>query len=323
MKPGVRRSVVLLLLAFSFMALSIHPLAILCYVLLTAHFRLSGDPKKVGFAVLLAAAQAGIVMNSFLLALAYAAGAGMGFVLALTFERRWSYGWQLTLAAGTGFAAAGVIMLAAWDTLRHEFTIFANNNISEFETLAKSDPNWSDIFHQSAETFRWLDTNYNFTTLGSVFGCVLFLAAITLCLLERWQRDPEDRKRRKPTGFQRMRVPDWVVWIAIATALVWFADYRLDSPALRAVAWNLATALNYLYLLNGLSVLFYALSVFKATAFGAFMAISGMILFGLWPLMGILGLFDTWYDFRMRFRRIAMLRNVTYRPDDHDVEPPA
>lgn len=318
MKPGVRRSVVLLLLAFFFMALSIHPFAILCYVLLTALFKLSGDSKKAGFVVLLAAAQAGIVMNSLLLALAYAVGAGMGIVLALTFERRWTYGWQLTLATGAGFAATGGIMLAAWETLRHEFTVFANNNIAEFEKLAKADPNWADVFHRSSETIRWIDLNYNFTTLGSAFGCVLFMAAFTVCLLERWQRDPEARKRRKPTGFQRMRVPDWVVWLAIATALVWFADYHQHSPVLRIIAWNLATALNYLYLLNGLSVLFYALSVFKATAFGTFMVFSGVLLFGLMPFMGLLGLFDTWYDFRLRFRRMAMLRNVMYRPDDQD-----
>jgi hypothetical protein len=54
-------------------------------------------------------------------------------------------------------------------------------------------------------------------------------------------------------------------------------------------------------------------------AFAGFMVMSGVLLFGMWPVLGIFGLFDTWYDFRMRFRRIAMLRRVSYRPDDHDI----
>ena len=312
MKPGVRRSVVLFLLAFSFMALGAHPLAIMCYVLLAALYRLSGDSKKAGFVALLAALQAVVVMNSFLLALAYAAGAGMGVVLALTIERRWSYGWQLTLAAGAGFAAMGGLMLVTWDTLRHDTSILFNARIAELEGQNNVNVQW-------IEMFRWWDTNYNHVALGSAFGSILVLAAITLCLLERWQRDPETRARRKPTGFQRMRLPDWVVWIAIAVALMWFADDRWPHDVLRAITWNTALGLLTLYWLNGISIVLYALTVFKATAFGVFMVLSGMLLFGLWPLLGIFGLFDTWYDFRMRFRRIAMLRNVSYRPDDHDL----
>lgn len=312
MKPGVQRSMVLLILAFLFMATSAHPLAIVCYVLLSALYRLSGEVKKAAGVVLWAALAALIVMNSFMLALAYAAGAGMGIVLALTVERRWSYGWQLTLATGAGFSAMAGLMLATWDSLRHETTIFFNARIAEFEAQEHVNTQWIEVF-------RWWDLHYESVALGSSFASILILAAITLCLLERWQRDPETRARRKPTGFQRMRLPDWLVWIAILAALLWFAEDRWPNPALRAVVWNTALGLVSLYWLNGMSILLYATTVFKATAFGMFMVFSGLVVFQLMPILGIFGLFDTWYDFRMRLRRFAILRTVSARPDDQDL----
>jgi len=309
--PVVQRAMVLFPLAFLFMLAGMHPLAIVCYVLLTAPFRLAGESRKAVGTVLWAGVLALVMMNSFLLALAYAAGAGIGIVIAMAIERRWSYGWQLTLAAGAGFVELGGVMLAVWSTLRHETTIFMNARIAELEAQENVNTQWIDLF-------QWWDVNYAYLGPGSAFGSVLVLAAFALCTLERWGRDPELRARRKPTGFQRMRVPDWVVWIVIFVALLWFADYRSHHPAVRAVAWNTAVGLAFVYGLNGLSILLYALSVFKASVFVAFMVFSGLFLFGLTPMLGMFGLFDTWYDFRWRLRRIAMLRRVSYRPDDQD-----
>lgn len=312
MKPSVRRSVGLFCLAFIFTAGSAFPLAIVCYALLAAGYRLSGDSRKALGVALWAALSAFALLNSFVAALALAAGAVMGLVLAAVSERRWSYGWQLTLAAGAGFAALCAPLLADWNGARHEATIFFNARIDEFQAMENVNAQWIDMF-------RWWDLHYNYVVLGSSFGSVLILAAFTICVLDRWQRDPEAAARRKPTGFQRMRVPDWVVWIAIAAALMWFVDvYYRENPVLRAISWNMALGLLGVYLLNGVSIMLYALTVFKASAFTGFMVMSGIMLFGMWPMLGIFGLFDTWYDFRMRFRRIAMLRRVMTRPDDND-----
>lgn len=311
MKPGVQRYVVLFALAFLFMAASAIPLALVCYVLLGALYELAGERKKAAGVALWAALSGLIVMNSVLLALALAAGAGMGIVLALAIQRSWSYGWQLTLLAGTGFVAMAGVILATWATLRKSFTVFSNDLIAHVQTLENANTQWIELM-------RWWDLNYEYVALGSASISVLTLSAITVCLLERWRRDPEDRAKRKPTGFQKMRIPDWVVWIAIVAALMWFADGRWPNPVLRAISWNAALGLLGLYWLNGLSVVFYAMSIFKASAFGMFMVFSGMLIFGLWPMLGIFGFFDTWYDFRKRFRRIAILRSVTQRPEDQD-----
>jgi MFS family permease len=311
MKPGVQRYVTLLVLAFLFMAASALPLALVCYVLLGALFELAGERKKAAGAAVWALLSGLIVMNSVLLALALAAGAGMGIVLARAIQRNWSYGWQLTLLAGTGFGVLSGAMLATWATLRKDMTIFFNARIAEFQAVENVNTQWIELM-------RWWDLNYENVALGSAFGSVLTLSAITVSLLARWRRDPEDRAKRQPTGFQKMRVPDWVVWIAIAAALMWFADGRWPNPVLRAISWNAAVALLGLYWLNGVSITLYATTIFKASALGMFMVFSGMLIFGLWPMLGIFGFFDTWYDFRKRFRRIAILRSVSQRPDDQD-----
>ena len=311
MKPGVQRYVTLFVLAFLFMAASAMPLAIVCYVLLGALYELAGERKKAAGVALWAAVSGFLIMNSVLLALALAAGAGMGIVLALAIQRNWSYGWQLTLLAGTGFAAMSLVMVAFWATLRKDMTIFFNARIAEFQAMENVNTQWIELM-------RWWDLNYQNVALGSAFGSMLTLSAITICLLERWRRDPEARARRKPTGFQKMRLPDWVVWFAIAAALIWFADGRWPNPALRVISWNAALALLGLYWLNGCSIALYAMTIFKASAFAMFMVFSGMFIFGFWPMLGIFGLFDTWYDFRKRFRRIAILRSVSQRPEDQD-----
>lgn len=311
MKPGVQRYVTLFVLAFLFMAVSAIPLAIVCYVLLGALYELAGERKKAAGVALWAAISALILMQSALLALALAAGAGMGIVLALAIQRNWSYGRQLTLLAGTGITAMSLVMVTLWATLRKDMTIFFNARIAEFQAMENVNTQWIELM-------RWWDLNYENVALGSAFGSVLTLSAITVCLLERWRRDPENRAKRKPTGFQKMRVPDWVVWIAIAAALMWFADGRWPNSVMRAISWNTALGLLGLYWLNGVSITLYAMSVFKASAFGMFMVFSGMFVFGLWPMLGIFGFFDTWYDFRKRFRRIAILRSVSQRPEDQD-----
>lgn len=310
-RPDLRRAAAFLALATLFMALGLAPLAIACFMVLVARLRLAGEVKLAGGAVALAAALPVILLNSFMVALACAAGAAMGFGVAFAIERQWSFGRQLALVAGTGFAAMAGAMLSAWQALRHNNTIFINARIAELNAQEGDFTAW-------IEMLKWSDLNYDNVALGSAFGSILIVSAVALALVERTRRSPEEIQRRRPSGFQRMRVPDWMVWFAIAAALIWLADFRWPHPALRAISWNAAIALNCLYWLNGVSILLYALTVFKASFLGLFMVLSGLFVFGLWPLLGVFGLFDTWYDFRMRFRRLAMLRRVAFRPDDRD-----
>jgi len=299
----IQRMSALTALAFVTLAVGLIPVSAACFLVLAAHFRLLGQTR---YAVAVSIVSFGlplVLLNSLVVALACAAGAAMGFVVAALVERQWSFGWRLALMTGLAYVAIAGAMLSAWPELRHNNTIFINARIAELNAQSEVPTQW-------VEMFRWSDLNYDNIALGSAFGSVLIIVAVALSVLDRWSRGPEEIRRGRPSGFQRARVPDWVVWVAIATALLWYADYRWPHPALRAVSWNLAIGLNCLYWLNGVSVLLFGMTMLRFRFVGVFLVLSGLIVFGFWPLLGVFGLFDTWFDFRMRARRVAMLRRV-------------
>jgi len=312
MQPGTQRFFVLFPLAIFLMLAGALPLAMLCFVLLAAQHWLAGEPPRAWGVVLLSGAVSGVLLGSLSVAVVLAATAASGIPIAMLLQRGWPYGRRLALVSAIVFALAGGVMALNWQALQTDMTVFINKRIAE---MAENDVSNEQV----VELSKWWNVNYAYLGPGSVFGSVLFTCAFLLSVLDRWQRKPEDATRRKPTGFQRMRTPDWVVWIAIAVALLWFAEQRWPNEALRAVTWNTALGLLFVYWLNGFSILLYALSVFKASAFATFMVFAGFILFGsMLPALSVLGLFDTWYDFRMRCRRFKLFRHLSYRAGNRD-----
>lgn len=320
MQPGIQRFFVLFPLALLLVLARLHPvmlascipLTVSCCALLAARHWLAGDRGKAWLMAPIMGAATGLVLWSVSAGLIHAAAAGCGIPLALMLQRRWPYGWRLTLVSALAFAMIGGTMLANWKDVREFVTQLSNARINELaENGISAD--------QAVEFMKWWDVNYAYLGPGSVFGTVLFLSAFLLSVLDRWQRTPEAAAKRKPSGFQRMQLPDWAVWIAIAVAVLWFAEQRWPNEALRAVTWNSAIGLVFVYWLNGYSILLYALTVFKASAFATFMVFSGFVLFsGMLPALSVLGLFDTWYDFRMRCRRLALFRHLSYRANNRD-----
>lgn len=312
MEPSAPRIIAFLSLAVFLTFAGAFPLALVCYVLLTAQLQLAGERNKTLGVILFAGFVAVALFGSALMGLVHSGAAAAGILVARLIERRWSFGWRLTVVSALAFLLVAGVMLAGWETLRHEMTIFINARIAELEA--------SDVSSEQVIEFgRWWDVNYAYLGIGSAFGSVLLLVAFMLSVLDRWQQPLAMRARRKPTGFQRMQIPDWVVWVAIAVAALWFVDSYWPNDALRFVTWNTALGLAFLYWLNGYSILLYSLSVFKASAFATFMVFSGFVLFSSFlPGLVVFGLFDTWFGFRTRFWRIALPRGTRYRVDDPD-----
>lgn len=311
-QPGMQRFLVLFPLALIMMQGGAYPIAIVCFVLLTAHYWFAGETRKALGVSLLAGATGGVLLVSPLDAVATWLFALSGIPLAVMMARGWPYGRRLAVVCGVAFTAMAGYMVANWAAYRHETTVFMNARIAEW-TQANA------VDDTVVEAMKWSDVNLVYVVFGIMFGSVLLLSAFVLCVLDRWHRKPEAVAKRKPTGFQRMQVPDWVVWFAIAVALLWFAEDRWPNNLLRIATWNAAIGLTFVYWLNGLSILLYALSVLKASTLAVLMVFSGFIVFqGLLPMLGVFGLFDTWYDFRMRFRRLALLRGLSYRAGGRD-----
>lgn len=306
----------LLPLAFLFLLAGALPLSALCCVLITAQYGLAGEPRKAAGVAALSGAAVALLLGSLPLGIVHAALASGGILVAALMRRGWSFGARLALVTGLLFVTSALFTLANWDTWRHGLTVFINARIAEMNASEVSND-------QAVEFAKWWDVNSQNLAFGSLFGTILYLSAFTLSVLDRGQQPPDARLKRRPTGFQRMRVPDWVVWAAIAAAALWFADQRWPNDVLRAVAWNLAIGLSFLYWLNGFSILLYALSIFKASALAVLLVFAGFVLFSsLLPALTVMGFFDTWYEFRMRFRRAALLRRISQRSADQDDQAP-
>jgi len=309
---GTRRSIVLFVVGQFFMLLGAHPFAGVCFAVLAARFWLAGDRRKAYGAAAIVAVISGLLQASFMVLLFYGAAGLLGCAAGHLMERRWPYGWRLAALAGLASACAAVVMPLAWRDLRHGTTVFVNARIAELQEQASANDQWIELF-------RWYDLKFPYIGVGVMVASIVLLSAYMLCVLDRWQVQQDPSLRRRTTGFQRMRLPDWLVWVAIAVALMWFADSRWPNDALRAVAWNSAIALACVYWLNGFAVLLYGLAILKVSALASLLVVSGMFLFGLMHLLGLMGLFDTWFDFRLRLRRLAMLRRVGYQPGDRDM----
>lgn len=311
LESGPRQFIGLFLGGLALMLLGLHPLSAVCFTVLSARFWLTGDRRKAYGVSVLTGVIGATLLASVAVGLFYIAAGLLGCLTGALVERRWPYGWRLAAVAGLAFAGVVVSTVAMWPELRHETTIFMNARIAELEAQPNDNDQWIEIF-------RWYDLNYAYISIGSIFGSLLFMLAYVLSVVDRWHGLRGGVVQRRLSGFQRMRLPEWLVWIAIVVALMWFADRQWPNELLRMVTWNAAVALTCLYGLHGFSILLYGLTVLKASALVSFAVISGLILFGLIHLLTVVGLFDTWVDFRIRIRRLARFRRAGFRSDDRD-----
>jgi MFS family permease len=293
------------------MILGLFPLAAVCFVLISSGHWLAGERRKSLALALLVAVMAGVLFGSLGAGVSFGLITLLGCLTGTLAERGWTYGWQLTALTAIVFSAMALVLAIAWQDMRHEMTIFLNQRVAELKEQPEADYRWMDII-------QWYDLNFAYVGVGSVFASVLLPTALMLNLVERQQALLHGGRRRKTTGFQRMRLPDWLVWVAIAVALLWFLDQRWPNDVVRFAAWNAALALSSIYWLGGLAILLYGLAVLNASLPVSLLVVTGLMLLGLMHLLGFIGLFDTWYDFRVRLRRLALRRNAGYGSDENE-----
>jgi uncharacterized protein YybS (DUF2232 family) len=112
-------------------------------------------------------------------------------------------------------------------------------------------------------------------------------------------------------SFKDFRPTEWLVWGAIAVALGCLLEYHWPNPVLRAVAWNSAIALASVYWFNGLSIVVYGVHVLRPglLAFAGFLlVVIALINLGMMPVLGLVGLFDTWGDYRRKLDALGAAR---------------
>lgn len=241
----------------------------------------------------------------------YLVAAMVGVLMGLVMAWRWPFGWCVAAVTTAAYLLVAGNMVAYWDESRREASIFINARIAELEQ-AEGEPE-SAMASALAETFRWFDANWSNLSLGMLFGMVLLASTALVTYVARRLRNGETG----PVGsFSAMRLPEWVVWIAIALALLWFVDRRWPNDMLRMLTWNSAVGIAFVYWLNGFSILLHAMSAFSLNLFLCFAIIFGMFYLNAHPALCAVGLFDTWWDFRLRVARAAESRQKSRKTDD-------
>ncbi len=204
-------------------------------------------------------------------------------------------------------------MVTQWDTLDETLEL----SHSQFEELLESSEGAADTpSNEAMMAFqRWLIDQWPYVLPGLSFAGALMGTCLVVSLTSRWLTT----MGAPPVvgSFQTMRPPDWLVWLAILSAGLWFADREWPSDAMRLVGWNLGFALGGVYWLNGLSAAIYVVTAMKLKPTILAIIVLTVFLFGLAQWLPLLGLFDTWGEFRRRIDTRMAERDLSQNsPDD-------
>lgn len=140
---------------------------------------------------------------------------------------------------------------------------------------------------------NWQDVFIGFSLAGALMGGCLSIGWIFRAVRRRTAIVPKG-------SFADFRPHDGIVWLAIGTALMAFADSTWPNPWVQTITLNAAVGLYALYTLNGLSILLYGLDALKPNPFLAIAILMVLFMFGGVLMLSVVGLFDTWGEFRNR-----------------------
>lgn len=288
-------------------AAGLSDVGMLLYPAPVAYYWAIGLPGRslglVGGAALAVLMTTGAWAGAAVFAIAAYAGVPMGVAIA----RQWRFGAALavTAAAASALVSAGIAM--HWKEARRLAGVWIAARAAQIEETARETGQAAPA--EFVEVLRWFEAHFADFVFGVNFGWVLAGAAIGLAVVNRWAR-AHGAGAGLQGSFAAMRPPDALVWLAIALALMWFAERRWPHELLRAVTWNGAIALAFVYAMNGFGIVVYALRAFRAGPGVAWFVLLAILvfLFNSLPALAAGGFFDTWWNLRERCDRLAALR---------------
>lgn len=240
---------------------------------------------------------------------------GLGIPIGIGIALWQSYGRVVALATLVFFAVDCAVLAGRWQEMDQ---FFKDENEKATAILEGPDP--EEITLSGGEVWlgalQWLFGHWTHIFLGLAFTGQLIMACLLVSLTRWWIGRRDSDRPEMPGSFGTMRPPEWLVWFVIATAFLWFADWRWPSEALRVVSWNVALGLTGIYWLNGLSVLVYGLRAWKPHPLVVVAIVLALLLLNLVYLLSIAGLFDTWGNFRKKFDKMVAARNMHDHPHD-------
>lgn len=274
--------------------------------------------KRVHFALglvacaMLSAALSGGTVSGWLF---YGLVAAVGIPLGLGIARHWTYGWTVTAAAAIACLATIGHIVVNWEEWKAGSRAVYDAFITQQLTSQSAGSATAESMVQflKAAQAHWPEVG-----LGVLAWFVLLEVCVALSVTSAWMR-----RQFGPNGlrgsFREMRPSEWLVWGAIATAVLWYIDSRWSLPALRVISWNTAIGLAAIYWLNGLSILAYAIGALRPHA-AAYIALMLLLVPFWFYMLCFVGLFDTWANFRRVLDGVVETRKrlAQKRLDDHE-----
>ncbi|MBX7257272.1 MAG: YybS family protein [Candidatus Hydrogenedentes bacterium] len=242
--------------------------------------------------------------------LTYALLSAPGLAAATAHARKWSYSKTAYAVAGLLFVILTLSVVLEWELWKTQ----VDGTIEEFRLMihARSAEGDESVANQQLEGLAWLSQNKAAFGLGlnSLFALAVSCIYITITnyVLRLWRGEAGFAG-----SFKDMRPTEWLVWGAIVTALLCFADHRWPELGIRFVAWNAAVVLTAVYWFNGLSIAMYGIRTLQPTVTTlllVFVFVVVLVNMGVLPVLALAGLFDTWGDYRGKFDAMLAARNA-------------
>jgi hypothetical protein len=222
----------------------------------------------------------------------------LGVPLGIGFQRRWSYGTIVWAVSAIAIAVMLAQAVLAWDRIVAETDfMFESWNV---DRLKKAEQAGTTVEESEQEQLNWFREHAMFLRFGVlaglIFGMACMLVSTTASGMRRWFGEPG------PQGsFVGMRPPEWLVWLAIVTAVACIAEQYWPNDTVKLLAWNTALALLAVYWLNGLGIFLYGVQVLQPNLL-VFMLLVFLLVWGgtMMPVLAALGFSDIWIGMRNR-----------------------
>jgi hypothetical protein len=244
----------------------------------------------------------------------YVAMAGLGVALGAMTLRGFALGWKLTVFTAVVFSLMAGSVALNWEASRKSAQIFMNARIAQFEEAIASG---NTMLEGQKAVWVWTNEHWTFVAFGIFFGMSLFVSAFWVVVFEQQIR-AASLKGVRAREVLRVRPSDWLVWPVIGAALLGFVDYQWPNEVVRAISWNTATGLLFVYLLNGFALLVYVARAAASIPILTFVLMFGMLLLVPPPAIAAFGFFDTWYEFRARLDAFLLKRRMQKESDGSD-----
>jgi hypothetical protein len=240
--------------------------------------------------------------------------AATGLVLGTAIKKGWTYGQAVGAVAGIACAVAILNFAVNWtawvQTAQQFYTIF--------ETALNRGPLGREMTPEDIETAmsqaeliyitHWPSISVGFASAMLVMAALAAVASAN-GLVKGFSQGATALR----TGFVDSRPPDWMVWVVIVVAGLWFYDDYRPNNVVRMVSWNTAITLAVVYWLYGVATIFYVLRVFKARPI--VYGIAAIFVLVFYMMTSLFGLFDTWGDFRRRAEMAKAMRDELKKND--------